>query len=139
MPTTMQIVKAFETQMATSLSITVRLGFPEVGKTPISYPLGAVVFDGDDYRQLTGGVQRKRIGQVEPAAQTVSVNLYLFAADEYKMLALVDSMRAVKSSVATVTADSTDIQIRYGPTRRTQVLEMDKIENTVVTEVTFTW
>ena len=126
--------------MATELSITVRLGFPEVGRTQISYPLGAVVFESDDYHVGDGfGQRKKRIGQVPPTGQTITASLYLFAANEYALLELVDSLHTAKATVASVTADSVDIVVRYGPTSRTQVLDSKNIENTVVTQVTFTW
>jgi hypothetical protein len=126
--------------METALSIDVILGFPEVGRVPMTYPLGAVVFDTDDYSVSRQGQQRPRIGQDQPSGSTLAVNLYLFASNEYNLFALLDSLRTVKAAAAGLVVSNTNIIVRYGQTQRTQVLDSDRIiENTMVTSVTFSW
>jgi hypothetical protein len=139
-PSTIAVVNAFEAAMETALSIDVILGFPEVGRVPMTYPLGAVVFDTDDYSVSRQGQQRPRIGQDQPSGSTLAVNLYLFASNEYNLFALLDSLRTVKAAAAGLVVSNTNIIVRYGQTQRTQVLDSDRIiENTMVTSVTFSW
>ena len=126
--------------METALSIDVILGFPEVGRVPMTYPLGAVVFDTDDYSVSRQGQQRPRIGQDQPSGSTLAINLYLFASNEYNLFALLDSLRTVKATAAGLVVSNTNVIVRYGQTTRTQVLDSDRIiENTMVTPVTFSW
>jgi hypothetical protein len=139
-PSTIAVVNAFEAAMETALSIDVILGFPEVGRVALTYPLGAVVFDTDDYSVSRQGQQRPRIGQDQPSGSTLAVNLYLFASNEYNLFALLDSLRTVKAAAAGLVVSNTNIIVRYGQTQRTQVLDSDRIiENTMVTSVTFSW
>lgn len=140
MPSTIQIVTAFEAAMETALSIDVIMGLPEVGRVPMTYPLGAVLFDTDDYGTTGLGQQRKTIGAEQPRKNTLTVELYLFASNEFNLFALVDSLRTVKTTATGFYVGSTPAIVRYGPTQRTQVFESDKIiENTVKTTVTFSW
>jgi hypothetical protein len=126
--------------METALSVDVILGFPEIGRVAMTYPLGAVVLDTDDYSVSRQGQQRPRIGQDQPSGSTLAVNLYLFAANEYNLFALLDSLRTVKAAAAGMVVSNTTVIVRYGQTQRAQVFETDKIiENTIVTPVTFSW
>jgi hypothetical protein len=126
--------------METALGFDVILGFPEVGRVPMTYPLGAVVLDTDDYSVSRQGQQRPRIGQDQPSGSTLAINFYLFAANEYNLFALLDSLRTVKAAAAGMVVSNTTVIVRYGQTQRAQVFETDKIiENTIVTPVTFSW
>jgi len=137
---TIQIVTAFEAAMETALSIDVIMGLPEVGRVPMTYPLGAVLFDTDDYGTTGLGQQRKTIGAEQPRKNTLIADLYLFASNEFNLFTLVDSLRTVKAAATGFHVDSTPVTVRFGPTQRTQVFESDKIiENTVKTTVTFSW
>jgi hypothetical protein len=140
MPSTIQIVTAFDAAMETALSIDVIMGLPEVGRVPMTYPLGAVLFDTDDYGTSRQGQQRVAIGREQPQKNMLTVQLYLFASNEFNLLTLVDSLRTVKAASTGFHVSGTPVTVRFGETRRTQVFESDKIiENTVATTVTFSF
>jgi hypothetical protein len=139
-PSTIAVVNAFEAAMETALSIDVILGFPEVGRVPMTYPLGAVVFDRDTYNVNDNEQKKVTIGRTQPHGTSIGINLYLFAANEYDLFLRLDSLRTVKAAAAGLVVSNTNIIVRYGQTQRAQVFETDKIiENTIVTPVTFSW
>lgn len=141
MATTIEVLDAFQNAIETALSMTCILGFPDLGRVGISYPLAAIVFESDDYGQFSQQrVGAARIGQQQPTGKTVSASFWLAAANERELLALIDELRDAKTTLTSVTADSTKINTRWGATVRA-TLSDDAVTRDCVTrtDVQFTW
>lgn len=141
MATTIDVLDAFQDAIETALSMTCILGFPDLGRTGISYPLAAIVFESDDYGQFSQQrIGAARIGQQQPAGKTVVASFWLVAANERALLELTDSLRTAKTTVTSVTVGSTKINTRWGATVRA-TLSDDSVTRECVTrtEINFTW
>ena len=141
MATTIDVLDAFQDAIETALSMDCILGFPDLGRTGVSYPLGAIVFESDDYGQFSQQrIGAARIGQQQPAGKTVIASFWLVAANERALLTLTDSLRAAKVANTSVTAGGTKITVRWGATVRATLSEDGVTRDCVTrTEVNFTW
>lgn len=119
------------------LGINALLGFPGAGRTEPALPCAALVFATDDY---VGAGQRPtpRLGQVPPSGTGIVATLYLIARNEPELLGLIDAMRTVKAQVASVTAGTQGLVVRYGPTQRVDLALSDRVlEYVVATSLSF--
>lgn len=141
MATTIQVLDAFQDAMQTALSVDCILGYPDLGRVSISYPLAAIVFESDEYGQFSQQrLGAARIGQQQPAGKTVSASFWLTDANERALLTLVDSLRTAKTTVTSVTVSTTKINVRWGATVRTTLSEDSVTRDcTARTDVQFTW
>lgn len=141
MATTIEIFDAFQNAIETALSMDCILGFPDLGRTGISYPLAAIVFETDGYGQFSQQrVGAARIGQHQPAGITVNASFWLAAANERLLLALIDELRDAKTTVTGVTVGSTKINMHWGETARATFAEDGVTRDCVTrTPLAFTW
>lgn len=105
--------------LSTALNITVTLGLPEIGRTKIALPTGALQFREDAY-----GVQRaKRLGEVPAAGFADRFVGYVLAKNEAQLLSYVDALRDLKATCSSVTLDSKPYIVRWSETRRSEIIE----------------
>lgn len=141
MATTIEVLDAFQDAIETALSMDCILGFPDLGRTGISYPLGAIVFESDGYGQFSQQrVGAARIGQQQPSGITISTSFWLAAANERELLALIDSLRTAKANLTSVAVGSTKTKINWGETARATFAEDGVTRDCVTrTPLAFTW
>lgn len=98
------------------LGIPLILGYPDLAQSTPVFPLGALMFEEDDFYNVSAPVPR--LGQVPRAGTSISVTLALYANSEMELLDLVDRMRGVRERVAGVNADAYSFRVTYGSTKR---------------------
>lgn len=115
-----EYMQLLEKPVGRGLGVKIILGYPVQGRTIPTFPLGALIFQRDDYVRGGGGLgeTQHRIGQIPPAGYQIEGRLYLFANHEQELLDLVDRMRAVKACLAKIEVDGKWLIVRYDATER---------------------
>lgn len=103
------------------LNITTILGYPNTGRTEPTLPMGSVVFQRVTYnRQPNSQAFRQRLGQTQPIGVSVDVMVYIFASNEYSLLALCDLLSAMRADVSSVTSETVKWSVSYGDVVRSE-------------------
>lgn len=133
--------KAYQTALATALSIDVILGYPDLGRGTVSLPVAGLTFQDDDYARVTRFQQQPtRLGQQQPVGRSAKAAVTVYAANEWALLGLLDTLSSAKTTLTYVTIDGTKVTITYGSTVRLPVdLEETQLRYAAATELTFSW
>ena len=141
--TASQVFKAFLSQMehpATSggLGISFVLGTPDVSRVELSVPSGAIRFLADSPEEHAG--QRRRLASVAPAGRQIAAQIFVFNADEPRLLAMVDLLHNIKHSLASIDVNGTSIVVRYGNTESVPYGNDERfLDHVLAVPVTFHW
>lgn len=119
-----QLLIDLQTALAaeSALDTTTILGYPNLGRTEPTLPIVAVVWQRWSYaRQPTTGAFRPRLGQVQPAGRSIDVMVYLFASNEYNLLALCDRLDGLRASLSYVESDGVKHMLTYADVQRSDL------------------
>ena len=116
--TTSNIAAELIDYLADQLSIEVMLGMPEIGRTELELPMGALRFQSNDY----GRAKAKVLANPAPMGETNEFSFYVFAEHENQLLGYVDALRTVKAGKTSLVVDGSTLTLYWSPTMRSEDL-----------------